>query len=121
MMPPRRAVAVYRGQLTLFQCAAKKQKQSIDPIEDSENELASQEGDPDSHRSESKSDSEPNPDGSSDQITGSPSQENYITVNRPSGSTTIIVNAKAMQQSPSAVCPQSERQLPPTDISSGPL
>ena len=45
------------------QCAAKKQKQSI---EDSESELASQEGDLDSHRSESESDSEPDPDGLSD-------------------------------------------------------
>ena len=62
------------------QCAAKKQKQSI---EDSESELAS------SHRSESESDSEPDPDGLSDRITGSPSQENYINVDRPSGSTSI--------------------------------
>ena len=120
-MPPKRAAAVCRGQLTLFQCAAKKQTQSIDPTEDSERELASQEGDLDSHWSKSESVSEPDPDGSSDRITGSPSQENYITVDRPSGSTTIIVNAKAIQQSPSAVCPQSERQLPPTDISIGPL
>ena len=71
-----------------FQCAAKKQKQSI---EDSESELAS------SHRSESESDSEPDPDGLSDRITGSPSQENYINVDRPSGSTTIV-NAKAPHQ-----------------------
>ena len=98
-MPPKRAAAVCRGQLTLFQCAAKKQKQSI---EDSESELAI------SHRSESESDSEPDPDGLPDRITGSPSQENYINVDSPSGSTTIV-------------CSQSERQLPPTDISSGPL
>ena len=69
----------------------------------------------DSHQSKSESDSETDPDGSSDLITGSPSQENYITVDRPSGSTTIIANAKAIQHSPSAVCPQSERQLPPTE------
>jgi len=31
------------------------------------------------------------------------------------------MNAKVIQQFTSAVCPQSERQLPPTDISSGPL
>ena len=62
-MPPKRAAAVWRGQLTLFQGAVKKQKQSI---EDSESELASQEGDLDSHRSESESDSEPDPDGLSD-------------------------------------------------------
>ena len=59
IMPPKRAAAVCRGQLTLVQCAAKKQKQSIDPTEDSEGELASQEGDLDSHRSKSKSGSEP--------------------------------------------------------------
>ena len=41
-MPPKRAAAVCRGQLTLFQCAAKKHKQSIDPTEDSKSELASQ-------------------------------------------------------------------------------
>ena len=118
-MPPKR-VAVSRGQLTLFQCAAKKQKRSSDPIEDRESELESQEGELDSNQSESETESEPD---SSDLITDSPShmgQDNYITVDRPSGSTTIIVNAKAPRQSPS-VCPQTKQHLPPTDLSSGPL
>ena len=76
---------------------------------------SSQKGELDSDRSVSESESESDPDGSSDRITDSPSQENYITVD----STTIIVNAKTLQQSPS-VCPQSRQQLPPIDISSGP-
>ena len=118
-MPPKRA-AVSRGQLTLFQCAAKKQKQSTNPTKDSESELEHQDRELDSDRSKSESESESDPDGSSDQIADSPCQENYINVNRPSGSTTIIVNAKPIQQSPS-VCLQSKQHLPPTDISHGPL
>jgi len=90
---------VSRGQLTLFQCAAKKQKQSINPTKDSESELEHQDRELDSDRSKSESESESDPDGSSDQIADSPCQENYINVNRPSGSTTIIVNAKSIQQS----------------------
>ena len=107
---------------------SEKTEAKCDSTRDSGSELESDKSDnkelgSDWSEPESEFKSKRNPDGLSDRVTNSSCQENFIYVDRLSGSTTIIVNANAKQQSPS-VCQQSRafgQQVPPMDISSGPL